>query len=149
MNRHNCRQPWPSLEESESNDDWQFYFECRGREFWAVGGCNYVMMTMGTIESSYPDPTPAPAPALLPRATTALTSCSGHPPPGHRQQNGKLKTTRKLIRSGSYTNQTTWPMTQGRRVNIVGFDLWTRWEVRGILERKIFFPLINLSDKED
>lgn len=86
MNRYNC-QPWPSPGESESNDDWQFYFECRGREFWAVGGCNYVMMTMGTIESSYPDPTPAPAPALLPWATTTLTSCSGHPPPGHRQSN--------------------------------------------------------------
>ena len=84
MNRYNC-QPRPSPGESESNDDWQFYFECRGREFWAVGGCNYVMMTMGTIESSYPDPTPAPAPALLPWATTTLTSCSGHPPPGHRQ----------------------------------------------------------------
>ena len=129
MNRHNCRQPWPSPEESESNDDWQFYFECRGREFWAVGGCNYVMMTMGTIESSYPDPTPAPAPALLPRATTALTSCSGHPPPGHRQQSGKLKQRENWLEVGP--TQTRPPGLWHRGSGSSGQHCWV-WSLNSV-----------------
>lgn len=125
-------------------------FWVQGREFWAAGGCNYVMMTMGTIESSYPDPTPAP-PALGDHNPHLLLWTSA--PWSQAEQNGKLKTTRKLIRSGSDgSNQTTWRMAHVCRVTSVknvGFDLWTLWEVRGILERKIIFPLINLSDMED